>query len=166
MLASFTGTNFATSEYQYRLNMEHFPEFIANHLFLFSLLIAILTLLIWNLYGDTVSGIKQIIPMEVTRLINHETATVVDVRNKADFANGHILNAQNIPASELTERQKELHKFKQRPVILCCNNGSESGRAVRILMQEGFEKLFCLKGGLNAWRNASLPLTRDNSSEQ
>ena len=51
--------------------MEHIPEFVANHLYLFSLLLAILTLLIWNLYGDTVSGIRQVIPMEVTRLINH-----------------------------------------------------------------------------------------------
>jgi rhodanese-related sulfurtransferase len=145
--------------------MEHFPEFVANHLFLFSLLVAILALLIWNLYGDTVSGIKQIIPMEATRLINHENAMLVDLRNQADYASGHILNARNIPATELAERLKELHKYKQQPVILCCNNGSESGRAARLMMQGGFEKIFCLKGGLHAWRSANLPLTRDSASE-
>jgi rhodanese-related sulfurtransferase len=141
--------------------MEHFPEFVANHLFLFSLLIAIITLLLWNLFGDTVSGIKQVIPMEATRLINHENAVVVDLRKPEEFKNGHILNAKNFPADKLVEKEKELDLYKPKNIILCCNTGTDSTHAIRMLTQKGFEKLYCLKGGLQAWRNASLPLNRD-----
>ena len=146
--------------------MEHFPEFVANHLFLFSLLIAISSLLIWNLFGNAMSGISDVIPTEATRLINHENAVMVDSRSEKDFKDGHILNAINIPVEELSERQNELQKYKERRVILYCNNGAESARALRILRQNGFEKLHCLKGGVHAWRNANLPLAREHSAEQ
>ena len=140
--------------------MEHFPEFVANHLFLFSLLIAILTLLIWNIFGDTVSGIQQVIPLEATRLMNHENATIIDLRKQEDFNSGHILNALNIPADSITEQEKKLEPYKSNPVILCCNTGTESPRVARQLMHKGFGKLYCLKGGIQAWRSASLPLNR------
>lgn len=146
--------------------MEHFPEFVGNHLFLFSLLVAILSLLMWNLFGNAMSGIPQIIPMEATRLINHEHAVVIDLRSENNFQEGHILNALNIPYEKLSERQNELQKYRERPVILYCNNGAESTRASRILRQNGFEKIHCLNGGLHAWRNANLPLTRDRPDEK
>lgn len=140
--------------------MEHFPEFVANHLFLFSLLIAILTLLIWNIFGDSVSGIQQIIPAEATRLMNHENAIVIDLRKQEDFENGHILNALNFPVDSITDQDKNLEPYKSRPVILCCNSGTVSPRIARVLLHKGFDKLYCLKGGLQAWRSASLPLNR------
>jgi len=145
--------------------MENFPEFVANHLFLFSLLVAISSLLIWNLFGNVMSGISQVIPMEATRLINHENAVMFDLRSENNFKEGHILNAINIPADKLSERQNQLQKFKERHVILYCNNGAESTRASRVLRHNGFDKIHCLKGGLQAWRNASLPLARDHSNE-
>ena len=144
--------------------MEHFPEFVANHLFLFSLLIAVASLLVWNLFGNAISGISDVIPMEAIRLINHANAVMVDLRRENDFKDGHILNAINIPVDELPERQNELQKYKERQVILYCNNGAESTRASRILRQNGFEKLHCLKGGVHAWRNANLPLAREHSA--
>ncbi len=142
--------------------MEHFPEFVTNHLFLFSLLVAISSLLIWNLFGNAMSGISQVIPMEATRLINHENAVILDLRSENNFKEGHIINAINIPAERLSERQNELQKYKERHVILYCNNGTESARATHILKHNGFEKIHCMKGGLLAWRNANLPLTRDH----
>ena len=144
--------------------MEHFPEFVANHLFLFSLLIAILTLLIWNIFGDTVSGIRQVAPMEATRLINHDNATVIDLRKQDAFKNGHILNAINYPVDSLKEREKNLESYKDKTVILYCNTGTETPRVARMLIQKGFEKIYCLKGGLQAWKNASLPLNRNSDS--
>ena len=144
--------------------MEHFPEFVANHLFLFSLLIAILTLLIWNIFGDTVSGIRQVIPMEATRLINHDNAIVIDLRKQDDFNNGHILNAINYPVDTLKDQENNLESYKDKPVILYCNTGVDSPRVARMLIQKGFERLYCLKGGLQAWKSASLPLNRNSNS--
>ncbi len=140
--------------------MEKLPEFIANHLFLVSLLVAISSFLLWNIFAGSI-GATQVLPAEVTRLINHENAEVLDLRSAEEFERGHIINSVNLAAATLEEKQKELEKYKDKTVILCCNRGQESIRVARILKMKGLEKLFCLKGGIAAWKNANLPLTKN-----
>jgi rhodanese-related sulfurtransferase len=140
--------------------MERLPEFVANHLFLFSLLLSILMLLIWNFYGDVLSGVKLLNPDEVTRLINREDAQVVDIRSQKEFENGHIIDAINIGVDELGSQLEKLKKYKDKGVIFCCGSGSVSIKEVRKLMNEKFEKVYCLKGGILSWQNANLPLTK------
>lgn len=140
--------------------MERIPEFIGNHLFLVSLFVALLALLLWNLFGDALSGVAQLAPAEVTLLLNRENALLLDVRTAAEFGDGHILGAVNMPAAEIETRQKELERYRDRPVVACCANGTHSTRVVRALRLQGIGKVHCLKGGLAAWRAAGLPLTR------
>ena len=141
--------------------MERLPEFIANHLGLASLFVAVLALLLWNIFGSSLSGLTRVGPAEVTRLMNHEKALLLDVRTAADFSSGHILSARNIPATELEGRQKELQKHKTNPIILCCSRDSDGIKAGRILKFAGYEKIYSLKGGLESWRTANLPVARD-----
>jgi len=140
--------------------MEKLPEFIANHLFLVSLLVAITSLLLWNIFSGAI-GVTQIAPTEVTRLINHENAKVLDLRSPDEFEKGHIINSVNLVASALEGSEKELGKYKDKTVVLCCGQGQESIRIARILKMKGFEKLYCLKGGIIAWQSANLPLTKN-----
>ena len=146
--------------------MEHFPEFVANHLFLFALLVSVLVLLLWNLFGTALSGVVPINPRETVRMLNHEDAVLVDIRKPGDFSKGHILGAGNVPADRIGEQQAEMAKYKGQSVILCCDNGHDSIRAGRILKMQGFEKIYCIKGGLHAWRTANLPLARDVKSDK
>ncbi len=93
------------------------------------------------------------------RLINDRNALIVDVRGPADFKKGHILNALNIPAARIEERAGEIAKFKERPVLCYCALGSVAPAACVKLRQQGFATVYSLKGGLNAWQGASLPVT-------
>jgi rhodanese-related sulfurtransferase len=144
--------------------MEHFPEFVANHLLLFVLLASILMLLFWNLFGAALSGVVLISPHETVRILNNN-AVMVDIRTAPDFGTGHILGARNIPANNIGEQLEELAKYREQSMILCCNTGNESVRAGRTLKMQGFKKIFCMQGGLQAWRTANLPLTRDTNSK-
>ena len=144
--------------------MEHFPEFVANHLVLFALLVSILMLLLWNLFGAALSGVVLLSPHETVRLLN-DHAVMVDVRSVADFGNGHILGARNIPANTMGEYLAELEKYREQSMIFCCNTGNESVRAGRTLKMQGYKKIYCVQGGLQAWRTANLPLTRDTNSK-
>ncbi|NIM35659.1 MAG: rhodanese-like domain-containing protein, partial [Hydrotalea flava] len=56
----------------------------------------------------------------------------------------------------------ELDSYKSKVIVLCCNTGGDSTRMARTLVRKGFEKLYCLKGGLQAWRSANLPLSKNN----
>jgi rhodanese-related sulfurtransferase len=140
--------------------MERLPEFIANHLFLVSLLVALLVLLLWNIFGADIAGIRQWNAAEATQLMNREHAVLLDVRSAQEFEAGHILGALNIPEAELGGRSDELEKHRERPVIVCCQSGAASMRAARVLRFSKFANVGCLRGGLAAWQNANLPLTR------
>ena len=140
--------------------MERLLEFVGNHPLYFSLLISILMLLIWNIFGDMLSGVKLSPPEEVTRLINRDNAKVLDLRTQKEFEKGHIIDAINISADQVPGQLDKLKKYKKNGVILCCATGFVSSKTARKLMNEGYEKVFSLKGGILSWQNANLPLTR------
>ena len=54
-----------------------------------------------------------------------------------------------------------LKRYKERPVIVYGDRGSTAAAAVRTLTQQGFTKVFNLRGGLAAWRAENLPLARE-----
>ena len=60
--------------------MERLIEFAGNHLYLVTLFIAILMLLLWNLYGSLLSGTTQLEPGDVIRMMNQDHAAVLDIR--------------------------------------------------------------------------------------
>lgn len=141
--------------------MDRIIEFVGNHPFLIALWLSIAALLLWNLLADSIGGIKSISPAETTRLMNHEDALLIDLRGKAEYEKGHILNARHVPAADIDDQIDKLKREADRPVILCCANGGESQRTGRKLLQAGFERVHIVKGGINSWREASLPLSRE-----
>ena len=140
--------------------MEQLIEFAGDNLLWVSLWVALLLLLAWNLFGHAAMGVSQVDPQEMTRLINHERALVLDIRPAEDFQRGHVLGAINIPESELGTRMQELKKSREKPVIVVDQNGASAPRALRLLKQDGYTRLSCLKGGLVGWQRASMPLSQ------
>lgn len=138
--------------------MAQLVEFITNHLVLSVLFIVILSLLIKNLLTDFTQGGSSVEASEATRLMNRENAIMLDIRNTAEFSDGHILNATNIPFSEFDNRTNDLEKIRNKPVIVCCKTGTSASLAVAALNKLGFENIYRLKGGIEGWKNASLPL--------
>lgn len=132
--------------------------FILEHWLLFLALVVILVLLSMNLAKDRLLGFKEIPPGETVRLINHEDAVVVDVRDEEEFVRGHILHAINIPLAGIEGRIEALQTCHGRPVIVCCRTGQRSARACAHLKRHGLEPIFKLAGGIMAWENAGLPL--------
>lgn len=114
-------------------------------------------LLLWPLLRGNKTAIT---PAAATLLMNREDALVVDVREKAEWNNGHIASARHFPLAKLDEHLVEIEKFKQKPVIVCCATGARSQGARDKLAKAGFEKVFNMAGGTAAWAEAGLPLTK------
>lgn len=109
--------------------------------------------------SGVVTGEKRLGPLEAVRLINDRNALVLDVRPPGDFKKGHILNALNVPQAKLAERLGELGKDTSRPVVVYCALGGVSAQASHTLKKAGWTEVYPLKGGLNGWLAASLPVT-------
>jgi len=69
--------------------------------------------------------------------IIQEGATILDVRTKAEFTNGHIRGSINIPVEKLAANINKL-KGKNSPIITCCASGSRSASAKMLLSSNGF----------------------------
>ncbi|MDB5775402.1 MAG: sulfurtransferase [Herbaspirillum sp.] len=96
--------------------------------------------------------------LQATQLINQNKTIIVDVRDAAQFAEGHIREAKNIPIKELAKRRDELDKFKNRKILVVCQNGTQSAKAAGILGKAGFGEVYGLSGGMAAWKKQSLPV--------
>jgi rhodanese-related sulfurtransferase len=96
--------------------------------------------------------------LQATQLINQNRTVILDVRDTAQFAAGHIREARNIPAKELAKRVGELEKLKTRNFLVVCQSGTQSAGAAATLAKAGFAEVFGLAGGMSAWQAQSLPV--------
>lgn len=118
-------------------------------------------MLVWPLFGRLGAGaVPQVGAFEAVNLINRRDALIVDVRDKADFAAGHLPNSRHLPLTELAERLGELDKFKARPLLVNCPPGAAAGKACAQFTQAGFKEVFVLRGGMSGWIEASLPVEK------
>lgn len=78
---------------------------------------------------------------------------VLDVREKAEFAFGHLEGAKSIPLGELESRLEELDKDQEIYVI--CRTGKRSDLAAQVLTKNGFTRVYNVLPGMTEW-NGSL----------
>ena len=84
------------------------------------------------------------VPVTKVRELVEEKACIIDVREKHEFENGHLINAVNIPLSELRDRLDEVPKDK--PVYLHCRSSHRSYNAVMALQNRGWDNVFNISG--------------------
>jgi rhodanese-related sulfurtransferase len=83
-------------------------------------------------------------------------AFILDVRDQAEWDQGHIAKSTLIPLDELQNRLSELPK--ERDIVVVCHSGVRSKEGMTILRQAGFSRSVCMTGGLTAWQAAGYPL--------
>ena len=96
-------------------------------------------------------------PEELARRLDSDPALLVcDVRNPDELGGelGWLPGSLNIPLGQLQQRVGELSTHKTRDIVVVCRTGKRSEAAARILRDSGFERVFVLKGGMTAWRDA------------
>ena len=133
-------------------------KFIFDNWMLIAIAMASGSLLLWPvLQGAAMAGLD---PAGAVQLINREKGVVIDVCEPGEFAAGHVGGAKNIPLGELESKLAGAVKNKALPLILVCQSGARSGRAVAIAKKLGFEQAQSLGGGLASWRAANLPVEK------
>jgi len=94
---------------------------------------------------------------------------LIDVREPAEYATGHLSGAINLPRGVL-EFQIHAHPAmacttsdalaaSDRPLLLYCLSGGRAALAADSLQQLGFSQVSSLAGGITAWREAGLTVT-------
>ncbi len=141
--------------------MEQLSEFILNNLLLFAALFVVMVMLIKAELDHQANKGSFLSPSMAIRLINNHSETLIlDIRTAADYKDGHIKGAKNVPLSDLATSVDGLSDDKNKPVLVYCNSGNTVTRAIKLLKNAGFEKINNLEGGIAAWKEANLPLSK------
>lgn len=79
---------------------------------------------------------------------------LLDVRERARYASGHLLLAINLPLSGLELRIRRYVPRANSRIVLCDDGGGFAERAAEILSEGGYSDISVLEGGVGAWREA------------
>ena len=115
------------------------------------------------------SNPNQIIPVNVVveearRIIESKSdeVTLLDVRTESEYNTAHISGATWIPIAELSNRTEELNKSNK--IVVYCRTDNRSATASDILIKNGFERVYKVLGGINAWKESGYAVASDTTS--
>ena len=137
--------------------MDKLLEFTGNNTLLVLALMISFFVVIFTELRRKASGLVNVEATEAVNLINND-AVVIDLRSADAFSKGHIVSARNIPSDELDSKMNSLESMKSKPIVAVCDAGVTSTKAVNTLRVAGFESVYGLKGGMNGWSQAGLPV--------
>jgi len=105
---------------------------------------------------DLVTQAKQhIVEIEIDDAINSlESSLVLDVREPAEYAAGHLPGAFNIPRGVLEFKIGSHPDFQDKQdahIIVYCQTGGRSALATEALNKMGFNNAVSMAGGFKAW---------------
>lgn len=143
--------------------LSRLPPFIGHHILLVAASIVIILALIGLEVSRKFRGFRELTPAALVQMINRGSPLVIDLSAVADYQKGHIPGSKHIAPSQFDPENKDVAKARDLQVITVCRTGTESGKAAKRLVKAGFTHVAMLAGGINAWKQADLPLAKGKS---
>jgi adenylyltransferase/sulfurtransferase len=100
------------------------------------------------------------------RVERGENWTLLDVREREEYREGHLEGSISLPRGFLEMRVEETVADKTKPIIAYCAGGVRSLIAARTLKEMGYENVVSMSGGYTAWKNAGHKWVADRQFTQ
>jgi len=139
--------------------MQDIIQFAINHWFLVSVFVVLLLLLFVE-EARSKGMMGRVSPQQAIQLINRSQAVVIDIRDQVAYQKGHIVDSVNIPRAQLEKDLTQVEKYQKQPIVLVCVQGQAAGSMLDKLRRRKFENVHVLAGGIQAWKNAQMPLVK------
>ena len=118
-------------------------------------------MLAWRTTAREVHSLAQISVGELRARLEAGEVELLDVRQPAEWADGHAPGAIFITGGELPGRMEEL-VASTRPLAVACGSGYRSSVAASLLERDGRRQVLNTIGGMSAWKGAGLPITKEH----
>ncbi|MGB2815766.1 MAG: rhodanese-like domain-containing protein [Burkholderiaceae bacterium] len=118
----------------------------------------------WLPFGS----VPEVSADELVAMIRKEGSAkpqLLDVRGAGEWGTGHVRGAISAPVTKLGARIDALGLDRTRPIVAMCRTGGRSKVAVRLLQRHGFEGASELRGGMQAWQRAGLPVEAESAGK-
>jgi sulfur-carrier protein adenylyltransferase/sulfurtransferase len=100
------------------------------------------------------------------RLEREPAIALLDVREKEEYRQGHLVGALSLPRGFLEILVEETVPDIRTPIVAYCVNGTRALIAARTLKEMGYADVVSMTGGFTAWKNAGLPFRQDHQFSQ
>jgi molybdopterin/thiamine biosynthesis adenylyltransferase/rhodanese-related sulfurtransferase len=110
-----------------------------------------------ELLARTKDEIEEVNAARARDLLASDSYAIVDVRERDEWAEGHIPGAVHIPRGNLESRIEAAVPDRSTPVVVYCASGSRSAFAAKSLQELGYENVVSLAGGFTDWKRNGFP---------
>lgn len=93
---------------------------------------------------------RQISYREAEQLIYSQDIVIADVRDQGSYEEGHIANALHLSVAKLQEYFDKADR--EKPILVYCYHGISSQSVAKILVEQGFKRVYSLIGGFETWK--------------
>lgn len=122
--------------------------FIMKKLFIFITAITI-SLLMQDVAAQSTTPVSE---KKFARLMKKQNAVLLDVRTKEEYQEGHIPGAVLIDVNKQDDFLQQVQKLdKSKRYLLYCRSGKRSEKALVLMKENGFRKIFHLEDGFEGW---------------
>lgn len=128
----------------------------SDQIFISTALLVLVVLLIGSIVVDKLKQYEDVDVNGAVTLMDDNNLIVLDVRGEKERKNGFIANDINIPFAQVKNKLNSLDNNKK--VLVYCHTGSRSAHVASLLTRNDFTKVYSLKGGIQAWKKANLPI--------
>lgn len=102
----------------------------------------------------------QVEPAAAQQQLENAKPFLLDVRETSELSKGKIAGSKNIPIRDLPKMLAQLPENKAAPILTYCQVGYRGGMSTLILRMLGYTNVTTIKGGLDAWQKAGLPVEK------
>lgn len=99
-------------------------------------------------------------PQRFNERLQSQQGVLLDVRTPEEFDEAHLPDAQNIDYKADSFKAFLAQLDKNKTYFMYCKAGVRSGKAVDVMQEMGFANVYHMEGGLDAWKEAGLPLNK------
>ena len=145
--------------------LDQLIEFSTNHPVLVMSFAAITGFILFTEFRNLTANYSSLGPAAAISIINQGDSVLLDVRENNELSDGMLNGAVHIPLSVINKRLSELDKHKGKTVLVYCRSGNRSAGVCRTLTGRGFEKVYNLSGGMMAWQDAHLPISKNSKKK-
>ncbi|WP_428357066.1 rhodanese-like domain-containing protein [Methyloprofundus sp.] len=140
--------------------MDQYIEFASAHWMLVTAFLAVSYFLIQDVVEAGIRKYNTISPMLTVTKLNTGHPIILDVREAGEYNKGHISDAIHIPVADIEGQLNKIDLYKKDELIVVCHTGTRSAPACSTLQKLGFENVFLMTGGMQAWEENKLPIVK------
>ena len=110
-------------------------------------------------FGVAKTSVAYLSPVNFQKtLLMSKDVFLLDIRTPEEFTSGHIIGAKMVDFRQNDFASKIKKMNPNKTTMIYCRSGNRTDGARSLFEKAGFKKLVILKGGINAWNEAHLPL--------